>query len=157
MLTEATVDRTDPDKPVLLLKRYLPHSVQRVWESITDSAEVSRWFPCRVEIEPREGGLVTFFFEGEEPEVSRVTEFDPQHALAYEWSGERLRWTVEADGEGCILRLSNTIVDAAWMPRTAAGWDTCIEGLQILLSGDPIKPHTGPDEAKIAHYRSRLA
>ncbi|MGO2112155.1 MAG: SRPBCC family protein [Pseudoclavibacter sp.] len=157
MATEVTVDRTDPQKPALLLKRHLPHSAERVWESLTDSEEASRWFPCRVEIEPREGGTVTFRFDGEEPELSRVTEFDPPKALAYEWSGERLRWTIEPDGEGSILRLRNDIIDADWMPRTAAGWDTCIEDLQAFLSGDPIAAHAGPDEAKIARYRAELA
>lgn len=156
MHTEATVDRSDPEKPVLLLTRYLPYSAERVWESITDSTEVSRWFPCRVEIEPREGGVVAFFFEGEEPEFSRVIEFDPPQAIAYEWSGERMRWTVEADGEGCILRLSNTIIDADWMPRTAAGWDTCIEDLLALLAGETISGHVGPDESKIAHFQALL-
>lgn len=157
MLTEATVDRSNPEGPVLLLKRYLPHSVERVWRSITDSEETSQWFPCRVEIEPREGGVIAFLFEGETPELSRITEFEPPHSLAYEWSGERLRWTVEAEGEGCILRLSNTIIDADWMPRTAAGWDTCIEGLLALLTGKPVSSASGPDEAKIAHYRDQLA
>lgn len=65
--------------------------------------------------------------------------------------------TVEADGEGCILRLSNTIIDAEWMPRTAAGWDTCIEDLLALLADEPICAHAGPDEAKITHYRTQLA
>lgn len=156
MFTEATVDRSDPGMPVLLLKRYLPHSVERVWESLTDSEEVSRWFPCRVEIEPRLGGVVAFFFEDEAPELSQVVECDPPHALAYEWSGERLRWTVEPDGEGCVLRLSNTIIDPDWMPRTAAGWDTCIEDLMALLAGGPISAHAGTNEAKIAHYRTLL-
>ncbi|WP_341946571.1 SRPBCC family protein [Microbacterium sp. LWH11-1.2] len=157
MVTEASVDRTDPRRPVLLLTRHLPHSVERVWRSLIDSEEASRWFPCRVEIEPREGGVISFIFDGEAPEISHVSEFDPPHALAYEWSGEHLRWTVEADGDGCILRLSNTIVDPDSVPRTAAGWDTCLEDLRALLDGEAGAERSGVDEAKIAHYRAELA
>lgn len=157
MVTEASVDRTDPRRPVLLLTRRLPHSVERVWRSLTDSDEASRWFPCRVEIEPRAGGVIAFIFEGEAPELSRVSEFDPPHALAYEWSGEHLRWTLEAADGGCILRLSNTIIDSESMPQTAAGWDTCIEDLRALLDGEPGGGRSGVDEAKIAHYRAELA
>ncbi|MFV0533753.1 MAG: SRPBCC family protein [Cumulibacter sp.] len=156
MSTEATVDRSNPDGPALLLERRLPHAAARVWQAITQPEELGQWFPCRVELEPREGGRISFHFDGEEPEVLLVTEFDPPHALAYEWSGERLRWTVEPDGEGSILRLSNTVIDPDWMPRTAAGWDTCFEDLLALLAGEPVTGHAGPDEAKIERYRTRL-
>ncbi|WP_134321991.1 SRPBCC family protein [Cumulibacter soli] len=156
MSTEATVDRSNPDGPTLLLIRRLPHPVARVWEAITRPEELSQWYPCRIDLEPREGGRITFHFDDEVPEVSRVTEFDPPHALAYEWSGERLRWTVEPDGGGSILRLSNTVIDPDWMPRTAAGWDTCFEDLLALLTGEPVTGHSGADEVKIERYRTRL-
>ncbi|MFF3852245.1 SRPBCC family protein [Micromonospora sp. NPDC002575] len=156
MSTEVTVDRSHPEGPVLLLKRRLPHAVARVWEAVTRSEELSRWYPCRIELEPREGGRITFLFEGEEPEVSHLTEFDPPHALAYEWSGERLRWTIEPDGDGSILRLSSTVLNPDWMPRTAAGWDTCFEDLLALLAGEPATSHSGPDDAKIERYRTHL-
>lgn len=156
MSTEISVDRSNPDEPVLLFKRHLPHSVDRVWAAITNSEDLSQWFPCQLEIEPREGGLVTFTFEGEPPEESRVAEFDPPHVIAYVWSGEHLRWTIEPDGDGSILRLSNTIIDPDWMPRTAAGWDTCIEVLRAVLAGEPFDHITGPDETEIESYRKML-
>lgn len=156
MSTEVTADRSNPDQPVLLFKQYLPHPVARVWEAITNPAELSQWYPCRVELEPREGGRITFVFEDETPEVSRVTEFDPPNALAYEWSGEHLRWTVEPEGDGSILRLRNTIIDPDWMPRIAAGWNRCLEDLLAVLAGEPLPGHPGPDEATIERYRNHL-
>jgi uncharacterized protein YndB with AHSA1/START domain len=156
MSTDVTVDRSHPDGPVLLLERRLPHPAARVWEAITRSDALSRWFPCRIELEPREGGAIPFLFDGEEPEVSRVTECDPPRALAYEWSGERLRWTIEPDGDGCVLRLSNTILDPDWMPRTAAGWDACFDDLSSLLAGERPTGRSGPDDERIARFRSQL-
>lgn len=156
MSTEVTADRSDPERPVLMIKRHLPHPASRVWDALTSPDELSRWYPCRVELEPRNGGRITFLFDGEPPEVSRITEFDPPHALSYEWGGESLRWTIEPHGDGSILRLSNTIIDPDWMPRTAAGWDTCIEDLLALLAGEPADGHSGPDEAKIERFRTQL-
>lgn len=155
MTLHVSVDRRRAE-PVLLFSLRLEHSPTRIWRALTSPDELSRWYPCRVELEPRVGGRIVFFMDGEEPEESVLTECDAPRALAYEWSGERLRWSIEPDGEGSILRLSNTILDPDWMPRTAAGWDTCLEALTAVLAGDPLSPHIGPDAEKIERYRSRL-
>lgn len=157
MNTEVTVDRSEPDQPVLRFTRHLPHPASRVWDAITDSQQLSQWYPCRVELEPLKGGRITFAFDGEEPEISEITEFDPPHALSYTWGGEQLRWTVEPRGEGSILRLNNTILDPERIPDTAAGWDTCIEDLVAVLEGRPVNGHSGPDHDKIEGYRNQLA
>ncbi|GAA3754401.1 hypothetical protein HDA32_004329 [Spinactinospora alkalitolerans] len=76
--------------------------------------------------------------------------------LAFHWSGEDLRWTLEEDGQGCVLRLSNTVVDSEWTANTAAGWDTCLTGLGAVLAGREPDSDAGPDEELIAHYRATL-
>lgn len=156
MNTEVTVDRSNPNQPVLLFERYLPYPASRVWDAISDSAQLSQWYPCLVELEPHKGGRITFTFDGEEPEISQITEFDPPHALSYTWGGEQLRWTVEPRGEGTILRLSNTILDPDRIPNTAAGWDTCIEDLTALLEGRLVSGQSEPDHDKIEAYRNLL-
>lgn len=142
---------------MLLLKRFLPHPAERVWQAITNAEELRQWYPCRVELEPRTGGRIAFLFDDDQPEVSQVTEFDPPRALAYQWSGETLRWTIEPVDEGCILRLSNSIIDPERMSNTAAGWDTCFDDLVAVLAGVPVIGRSGPDQAKIEHYRTRLS
>ncbi|WP_035770297.1 SRPBCC domain-containing protein [Arthrobacter castelli] len=156
MSSEITVDRTDPNNSVLLLRRSLPYSATLVWQTITDPEELVHWFPCRLEYEPREGGRIAFLFEGEEAEYSRVTEFNPPRVFAFDWSGEHLRWTVEPDGDRSVLYLSNTILDLEWMPRIAAGWDTSVEALEAHLAGEPFDHDPSDDEAKATHYRDVL-
>ncbi|MGO1770166.1 MAG: SRPBCC family protein [Microbacterium sp.] len=153
---DVSVDRSGAE-PTLLFTVRLAHPPARVWRSLTDSEQLSRWYPCRVELEPRLGGRIAFLMEGEAPEESIVTEFDEPRTLAYEWGGERLRWSIEPEGDGSILRLSNTILDPDWMPRTAAGWDSCLEALSTVLAGDAAPRQIGPDAAKIARYRAQLA
>lgn len=156
MSVHVSVDRSS-GKPVLLFTTRLDHSPARVWQALTDPGEMRGWYPCRVELEGRVGGRIVFLWDDEEPDESIITEFDAPRVLAYEWAGERLRWTIEADGEGSILRLSNTILDPDWMPRTAAGWDTCLTSLSAMLSGTVISDHRGPDTEKIERYRSQFA
>ncbi|MEY8041829.1 SRPBCC family protein [Saccharopolyspora cebuensis] len=144
-------------EPVLRLERHYPHRRDRVWAALTDPEQLSRWFPCSVEVDLREGGTLTLRFPGEpEPDVAVITELSPPSALAFTWSGEHLRWTLEEDDQGCVLRLTNTIADTDWTANTAAGWTTCFDALAEVLDGRSPAPHTGPDEELIARYRSTL-
>ncbi|KXK61390.1 ATPase [Micromonospora rosaria] len=156
MGTDVTLDTSGPDGPVLHVARRYPHPPTRVWAALTTGAELSRWFPCRVEIDARPGGSLTLDFGDGAPETAPITEFDPPRVLAFTWSGEHLRWTLAEDGDGCLLRLSNTVLDPDWTAHTAAGWDRCLADLAATLAGRTAPPGGGPDEALIAHYRRVL-
>jgi uncharacterized protein YndB with AHSA1/START domain len=157
------------DAPVLYFARRFPHSVERVWAALTEPAQMSRWFPCEVEADLRVGGTITLTFPGDEVDTAEITELDPPKALGFTWSGERLRWTLESDGQGCLLRLSNTVLDQAWTANTAAGWDRCFKDLAAHLGDGRPAPaadsqanastceeRTRVEEALVAHYRAVL-
>ena len=156
MTTHVRVDASTPGAHVLHFTHRYPHPRTAVWTALTTGEALSRWFPCAVEIDAREGGALTLTFPGEAPETAAITEFDPPSTLAFHWAGEDLRWTLEEDGGGCVLRLSNTVVDPEWTANTAAGWDVCLEGLSAALDGRPAPQGAGPNEALIAHYRNLL-
>ncbi|MFD6951705.1 ATPase [Nocardiopsis sp. TSRI0078] len=156
MATQVRVDTSTPGTPVLHFTRRYPHPRSAVWAALTTGKALSRWFPCQVEIDARQGGSLTLAFPDEEPETVPVTEFDPPRTLAFRWAGEDLRWTLEEDGDGCVLRLSNTVADPAWTANTAAGWDVCLDVLDAVLDGRPPLAGDGPDEERIAHYRTVL-
>lgn len=159
MTLEVSLDNSVPRTPVLHFTRRYRHPRERVWEALTTPEGLSKWFPCDVAIDAREGGTMTLTFPGEEaePEVVPITEFDPPRLLAFVWSEENLRWTLEADGDECVLRLSNTIIDPEWTPRTAAGWHSCLDELEAHLDGRPQPSDAGPNHALIAHYKTHLA
>ncbi|WP_017572508.1 SRPBCC family protein [Nocardiopsis halotolerans] len=157
MTTQARVDTSTPGTPVLHFTRRYPHPRAAVWTALTDDEALSQWFPCRVAIDAREGGSLTLTFPDEEPQVVPITEFLPPHTLAFRWDGEDLRWTLEEDGDACVLHLSNTVADPAWTANTAAGWDVCLDTLAAVLDGRPEHTRAGPDEELIAHYRKAFA
>lgn len=159
MTTEVRVGTDPQGAPVLLFTRRYPHPRSAVWAALTTDEILDQWFPAQARVDAREGGTVTLSFPGEdeEPEVAPITEFDPLRLLAFHWSGDDLRWTLEEDGRGCVLRLSNTIDDPAWTANTAAGWDTCLTDLDAVLDGRPPISVPGPNEELIAHYQSTLS
>ncbi|MEU1902170.1 SRPBCC family protein [Nocardiopsis dassonvillei] len=156
MSTEVRVDTSTPGAPVLHFTRRYPHPLPAVWAALTTDEALSRWF-CEATVDAREGGSLTVTLPGEEPQTLPITEFAPPHVLAFHWDGEDLRWTLEEDGDGCVLRLSNTVADPAWTANTAAGWDVCLQALAAVLDGHAEPAQAGPDEALIAHYRQTLA
>ncbi|QVQ51127.1 SRPBCC family protein [Spiractinospora alimapuensis] len=160
-MTETHVRKIEQDgNPALLFERHYPHGVERVWEALTDPAQLGRWFPCEVRLHLVPGGTITFLFPGEEPETGTVTEVDAPTVFAFSWAGEELRWTLSPDdsgeGSGCVLRLVNTIADPAWAPNTAAGWDSCLGALDAVLEGRTPQAHAQPDDSVIEGWRTAL-
>lgn len=156
-MSETRISKIEQDGNLALaFERRYAHSVERVWEALTDPARLSQWFPCEIQLHLVPGGTITFLFPGEEPETGTVTEVDAPRVFAFTWSGEELRWTLTPDGDGCVLRLVNTIADPAWTANTAAGWDTCLGALGEVLEGRTPALHEGPDHSLIERWRTEL-
>lgn len=158
MSTEVRLDTTPQGVPVLFFTRRYAHPRSAVWAALTTDEILAQWFPAEPKLDP-EAGTITFSFPGEddEPEVAPVAEFDPPRVLAFHWSGDDLRWALEEDGAGCLLRLSNTVPDPEWTANIAAGWDTCLTDLDAVLDGREPTSVPGPNEELLAHYRAKFA
>lgn len=69
----------------------LPAERARVFEALTDEAALRRWFAEHVEVEPREGGAFRFWGRhtygtpGEQDADQRLTRFEPDVAIGFNW------------------------------------------------------------------------
>jgi uncharacterized protein YndB with AHSA1/START domain len=129
-------------RPVLRLVRRLPHRPEKVWRVITEPDELAHWFPAVLEGERTAGAPVTFRFEGSpDAQHGTITEFAPPKVFAFTWGTDELRFELEPDGEGCVLRFSHVLgggevwSDRLGTARQAAGWDVCLAGLAGRLGG----------------------
>ncbi len=96
--------------PVIERRVLLPATADAVWRALTESDELSRWFGCPVELEPRPGGRITV---GEGPDARRglVEEFEPHRRLAVRWlpgprpgvPRTRVEFVLEGGPEGTLL------------------------------------------------------
>jgi uncharacterized protein YndB with AHSA1/START domain len=104
--------------PVLRLERRYDHSVERVWQAITDPGELGQWFPDG-------GGL-------------EVGQSDPPRLLEGSWYGDALRFELSPDGDGCLLVFTHAFDASEKSARDAAGWECCFMRFAALLDGAPL-------------------
>ncbi|HEY8601306.1 MAG TPA: hypothetical protein VIL85_22945, partial [Thermomicrobiales bacterium] len=69
------------------------------------------------------------------PTEGQITAFKPPTLLEFTWGGELLRWELQPDLSGCVLRFTHIFQDRAGAASFAAGWHGCLDGLGALLDG----------------------
>jgi uncharacterized protein YndB with AHSA1/START domain len=146
-------------RPAVRFERTYPHAVDRVWAAISDPAELVRWFPSAVEIEPRQGGVIRFSGDPySEGSSGVVLAWDPPHRLAFTWGPDELHLTVEDAGDGRTrLVLVNVLDDRTAAARNAGGWHVCLTELSKVLGGVPSRgPHSEDTEPWEPVYRAHV-
>ncbi|MEV0087668.1 SRPBCC family protein [Saccharopolyspora sp. NPDC050642] len=129
------------DRPVLRLQRLLHHPPEKVWRAITDPAELTHWFPARIDFDqPVPGTKMRFTFEGSDTaDEGEILEADPPKVFAFRWDTDVIRCELLPRPEGCLLVFSHALhgpdSDRPSIARHAAGWDACLDGLAARLTG----------------------
>ena len=104
----------------------VPGSPEQVWEAIASGAGVSSWYVPH-DIEPTDGGAVSFSFGPGMEGTGRVAAWDPPHRLVIDNGdtvGLAFEWLVEArDGGTCVVRLVNSGFGSG------ADWDDQFDGM----------------------------
>jgi uncharacterized protein YndB with AHSA1/START domain len=138
------------DKWTLILVRALRHSPEKVWQALTDPAQLREWAPFVVD-----GNLDTVgatvnltWVANPTPIPTTVTRAEFPEALEY---GD-IRWELEADGIGTRLTLWHKI-DHRFVSWGAAGWHISFDVLDRFLAGDPIGRIAGADAMKAAGWQ----
>jgi uncharacterized protein YndB with AHSA1/START domain len=138
---DATLE-TDGPRYTLALERHFAHSPQRVWRVLTEGGLLRQWFPCDVEGGWEVGAPLRFIFlhgEGdglpEDDLRGEVLDVDEPWLLEFRWGKHLLKYELQADGEGCRFRLSESFDDPSWGARNAAGWEMCLENLDLVIEG----------------------
>ncbi len=129
--------RKDGEKWTLILVRELRHPPEKVWQALTDPAQLREWAPFDVDGSLGKAGTsVNIMWMGApKPLETRVTQADAPKLLEY---GD-IRWELESHGGGTRLTLWHSI-DRRFISWGAAGWHICLDVLDRLLSGTPLRP-----------------
>lgn len=129
----------------LNLERRLAHPPEKVWRVLTERELLKQWFPADVVGDWKVGAALRFeFLHGEGEGLSddelrgEVLAVEPNRLLEFRWGDGVIRCELIPDGDGCRLLLSETLEDASTGARNAAGWEMCLDNLQLLIEGGAI-------------------
>jgi uncharacterized protein YndB with AHSA1/START domain len=116
----------------------------RVFQALTDPAELTRWFMNVAEVDLRRGGRLRHSWDGYGTTEGRVLEADPPHRFVFTWDeGPELGETTIAidltpEGDGTRLRLVESGFQAGddWdrlYADHADGWTQELENLRAWI------------------------
>jgi uncharacterized protein YndB with AHSA1/START domain len=146
----------DGDQWALVLVRELRHPPQRVWEALTDPAQLREWAPFDADGSLGMAGatvrLTTVGAPGPHVSETTVRRADAPSVLEYAWGGFDMRWKLEAVESGTRLTLW-TNIDRRYIAMGAAGWHICLDVLDRFLGGTPIGRIVGPDAMKFGGWQ----
>jgi uncharacterized protein YndB with AHSA1/START domain len=146
----------DGDKWTLILVRELHHSPDKVWQALTDPAQLREWAPFDAETNMGTTGakvkLTTVGAPKETTFETTVTRADAPNVLEFPWGGNGMRWELEALGGGTRLTLWATI-PRAFVSMGAAGWHICFDVLDHHLSGTPLGRMVAGDAMKFGGWQ----
>jgi uncharacterized protein YndB with AHSA1/START domain len=134
----------------LVLVRELRHPPIKIWQALTDPAQLREWAPFEADRSLASIGPVTLTVVGSPTPViseTRVTRADPPKVLEYQWGGNDLRWQLEPIADGTRLTLWHNI-DRRYISMGAAGWHICIDVLDRLVAGKPLGRIVGGEAMK---------
>jgi uncharacterized protein YndB with AHSA1/START domain len=137
--------RTVDGRSVLRMERRFAHPPEKVWRALTEPAHLAQWFPSEVELDLRVGGTVQFVFPGGEapPSDGAITELDPPRVFAFTWLGDLLHWELLPEAQGCLLILTHTFDDRPSAASYGAGWQACLDNMELALDGRPVAADEG--------------
>jgi uncharacterized protein YndB with AHSA1/START domain len=140
----------------LVLVRDLRHAPEKVWQAITDPAQLREWAPFDADGSLDAVGTAVKLTTVGAP-LPRVTETKVTRApapelLEYNWGDFNMRWELQAFGGGTRLTLW-TNIGRRFIAMGAAGWHICFDVLDHLLGGTPIGRIIGPEALKFGWQR----
>ncbi|MGA9543100.1 MAG: SRPBCC family protein [Candidatus Sulfotelmatobacter sp.] len=144
------------EKWTLVLVRELRHSPEKVWQALTDPAQLREWAPFDADASLGTVGNAVKLTTVAAPKLTvseaRVTRADAPNVLEYNWGDHDMRWELESTDHGTRLTLW-TNIGHRFIAMGAAGWHICFDVLDHLLSGTPLGRIVGPDAMKFGWQR----
>jgi uncharacterized protein YndB with AHSA1/START domain len=139
----------------LVLVRELRHPPARVWQALTDPAELREWAPFDADRSLGAIGPVKLSTVGaptQQVSETTVTRAEAPKLLEYSWGGNDMRWELEPLATGTRLTLWHNI-GRKYVSMGAAGWHICFDVLDRLLAGHSIGRIVGAEAMKFEWKR----
>ena len=148
--------KKEGEKWELVLVREMRHSPEKVWQALTDPAQLREWAPFDAAGSMATAGttvkLTTVGAPAEHTFETKIARAEAPKLLEYDWAGNNMLWELEALGNGTRLTLW-TCIDRRYIAMGAAGWHICFDVLDNLLGETPIGRMVGMETMKFSGWQ----
>ena len=147
--------RKDGEKWTLIIVRELRDSPEKVWQALTNPAQLREWAPFEADGSLGTVGnkvkLTTVGAPSPNVTETTVTRAEAPKVLEYNWGGQEMRWELEALDGGTRLKLWHNI-DRRYISMGAARWHICLDVLDRLSERNTHRADRGGrgDEVRMA-------
>jgi len=131
----------------LVFERRIRHPIEAVWQAITESDELSKWYFSRGTIEARLGGKVDFSL-GPAHVTGSVLIWEPPRVFEHEWIVDRpgfpkeesgvIRWELDSAGDETILKLTHRKLPGPSSRNFVIGVHVRLDRLEAFLDQKPL-------------------
>jgi uncharacterized protein YndB with AHSA1/START domain len=131
----------------LIFERRLRHPIKVVWQAITDSSELSKWYFSRGNLEPRLGGKVDFYL-GPLHVTGSILVWNPPHVFEHNWVADRagspkeecgvIRWELNTSGDETNLKLTHRNLSSSIARNLIIGVHVRLDRLETFLADVPL-------------------
>jgi uncharacterized protein YndB with AHSA1/START domain len=135
------------DYATITFERRFRHPVHVVWEALTESEHLARWYMTRARLDAREGGSIDYRSGPAQYHVTgKILVWDPPRVFEHEWNveprkelpkGEKsiVRWELTPDGDGTLLRIEHRRLTRATSIGFVSGIHAFLDRLENELDG----------------------
>ncbi|MEA3055738.1 MAG: hypothetical protein QOD30_1170, partial [Actinomycetota bacterium] len=117
---------------------------ERLWQCLTDPAELRVWTGFEVTIDPTLGGRTCWFDGSEHPEEGVVVAIEPQRRLAYTFGDVSVvEWEIEPTDFGCRYRMRHHGLDRENAVGKGSGWHGFLLQLDMYAASNQLVEDTG--------------
>jgi uncharacterized protein YndB with AHSA1/START domain len=136
----------EAERASITFRRLLRHSVQDVWDALTDPEQVEAWFMAKVRRESVRGGRLDMEHPNGVRASGRVLEWNPPRVYEYEWNlppgpnqpaGEAslVRWELNPVAEGTLLVMTQRKLSRPTAQVFVRGMPVFLDRLAATLDG----------------------
>jgi len=125
---------------------YFKAPVEKVFQSLTDSKKLTKWFLSKAKLVLEKGGSYSFDWLGGYHMTGKVKQFDPNKAISFSWNDElkngqvaktTASFKLAKKGRGTLLRLRHTgFKDPEHYADCSSRWGYYLTNLKSVLDHD---------------------
>ena len=134
------------DYATLIFERHLQHPRESVWDALTQSEQLAKWYMTKARIDGKVGGKIDFWAGPSQLHVTgSILVWDPPHVFEHEWmvepraehpKGENavIRWELVREGDETVLKLIHRHLTRQTSLGFAPGTHAFLDPLEAYLS-----------------------